>query len=70
MFKRIPGNIPEDSGECPERFREMFKEISGNVQEDSDNEVIASNKKFSGLQLVRKGEAKFSDLNFCKIVKV
>ena len=70
MFQRIPGNIPEDSGECPERFREMFKEISGNVQEDSDNEVIASNKKFSGLQLVRKGEAKFSDLNFYKIVKV
>ena len=34
------------------------------------NEIIASNKKFPGLQLVKTGEARFNDLNFYKIVKV
>ena len=35
MFKRIPGNVPQDSGECPKRFQGMFEEIPGNVKEDS-----------------------------------
>ena len=35
MFKRIPGNVEEDSGECSRRFWGMFKNIPGNVQEDS-----------------------------------
>ena len=35
MFKRIPGNVQEGSGECSRRFRGMFEQISGNVQEDS-----------------------------------
>ena len=35
-----------------------------------DNGIIASNKKFPGLQLVAKGEVMFSDLNFYKILKV
>ena len=50
MLKKIPGNVPEDSGECSRRFREMlkgmqwectrifrgmFEKILGNVQEDS-----------------------------------
>ena len=34
-----------------------------------DNEIIASNKKFSGLWLIKKGEVMFRDFNFYKIVK-
>ena len=34
MFKKIPGNVRRDSGECSRRFRGMFEEIVGNVQED------------------------------------
>ena len=35
MFQKIPGNVPEDSGDCYERFREMFQKIPGNVIKDS-----------------------------------
>ena len=35
MFKKIPGNIQKDSGECSKRFRGMFKKILGNVEKDS-----------------------------------
>ena len=42
VFKKIPGDAPEDlgnvradSGECLERFRGMLKQILGNVQKDS-----------------------------------
>ena len=35
MFKKIPGNVPENSGECSRGFRGMFQKIPGNVQEDS-----------------------------------
>ena len=35
MFKKIPGNVRRDSGECLKRFRGMFEEIPGNVPEDS-----------------------------------
>ena len=34
MFKRIPGNVPEDSGKCSKRFRGMFEAIPGNAQGD------------------------------------
>ena len=34
-----------------------------------DNDIIASNKTFSGLWLVKKGEVMFSDFNFYKVVK-
>ena len=34
MFKKIPGNVRRDSGECSERFLGMFEKIPGNVQED------------------------------------
>ena len=34
-YFNIPGNVPEDSGECSKRFWGMFEEILGNVQEDS-----------------------------------
>ena len=34
MFQKIPGNVPEDSGECPRGFREMFQKIPENAQED------------------------------------
>ena len=41
MFKKIPGNVREDSGECPEdsvessrRFDGMPEKVLGNVQED------------------------------------
>ena len=37
MFKKIPGNVRKDSGECSRRFRGMFKKIPGNVPEDSGN---------------------------------
>ena len=32
MFKKIPGNVPEDFGKCSRRFRGMFQRIPGNVQ--------------------------------------
>ena len=35
MFKKILGNVQEDSGECSRRFWGMFKKIPENVQEDS-----------------------------------
>ena len=35
MFKKIPGNIQEDSGECSRRFQEMLVKIPENVQEDT-----------------------------------
>ena len=35
MLLKIPGNVPEDSGECSRRFRGIFKKIPGNVPEDS-----------------------------------
>ena len=35
MFKRVPGNVQEDSGECSNRFRGMFKKIPRNVRKDS-----------------------------------
>ena len=41
MFKKIPGNVREDSRECPEdsgessrRFGGMPEKVLGNVQED------------------------------------
>ena len=38
MFKKIPGNVREDSMECPEetsrRFGGMPEKVLGNVQED------------------------------------
>ena len=47
-----------------------FIEKQATSAQSPDNEIIASNKKFPGLQLVGKGEAMLSDLNFYKIVKV
>ena len=35
MFKKIPGNVEKDSGECSRRFPGMFKKILGNVIKDS-----------------------------------
>ena len=35
MFKIIPGNVREDSGERSERFRGNFKKIPGNVRKES-----------------------------------
>ena len=35
MLLKIPGNVPENSGECSRKFRGMFKKIPGNVQKDS-----------------------------------
>ena len=34
MFKNIPGNVLEHSGECSKRFGGMLKKIPGNAQED------------------------------------
>ena len=64
MFTGIPGNpledsgecyyfnIPEDSGECSNRFRGMFEKILGNVQENSGNVQEDSgecSKRFRGM---------------------
>ena len=35
MLKKIPGNVPEDSGEWWRRFQGMSQKIPGNVEEDS-----------------------------------
>ena len=37
MFKKIPGNVQEDSGECSRGSRGMFKKIPGNVRKDPGN---------------------------------
>ena len=44
-----------------------FIEKQPTSAQSPDNEIIASNKNFSGLLLVGKGEAMFSDLNFIKL---
>ena len=31
MFKKIPGNVQENFGECSRRFQGMFKKIPGNL---------------------------------------
>ena len=35
IFKKIPGNLREDSEECSKGFRGMFEKILGNVREYS-----------------------------------
>ena len=45
MFKKIPGNVQKDSGECSRRFRGMFKKFPGNVPEDSGE----CSKRFRGM---------------------
>ena len=40
MLKKIPGNVPEDSGECSRRFRGMLKKISGNLNLDWFCEIL------------------------------
>ena len=32
MFENIPGNVPEEPGECYYRLRGMLEKIPGNVQ--------------------------------------
>ena len=44
-LKKIPENVPKDSGECSKRFWGMFKTIPGNVQEDSGE----CSKRFRGM---------------------
>ena len=34
-MKKIPGNVPEDSRECSQRFWGMIEKIPGNVRKDS-----------------------------------
>ena len=34
MFKKIPGNIQKDHGECSRRFRGMLAKILENAQKD------------------------------------
>ena len=35
IFEKIPGNVPEDTGECSTTFWGMLLKIPGNVREDS-----------------------------------
>ena len=35
MFKKIPGSIRKDSGNCSRRFRRKLEKILGNVRKDS-----------------------------------
>ena len=34
MFKKIPGNVQEDYGECSRRFQGMLTKILENAQKD------------------------------------
>ena len=69
MFKKIPGHVPEDSGECSKRFLGMFKEIPGNVQEDSGK----CSRGFRGLlkKIPENAEEDFEECwqRFSRIVK-
>ena len=40
MFTRIPGNVPDDSGECSRRFQGMLMKISGNLNLDLFCEML------------------------------
>ena len=40
MLLKIPGNIPENSGECSRRFQGMFKKIPGNLIFDLFLEIL------------------------------
>ena len=35
MFKKIPRNVQENSGECSKRFSGVLKKILGNISKDS-----------------------------------
>ena len=51
MFKRIPGNVEEDSRECSRVFREIFQKIPGNAEEDSMWAKIIENTERFIMQL-------------------
>ena len=62
MFKKIPGNVQEDSEEYSKRFQGMFKKILGNVEEDSGE----CSKGFRGMLKKISGNLNL-DL-FCEIL--
>ena len=37
MFKKIPGNVQEDSGECLRRFRECLRRFGGMLVKIPEN---------------------------------
>ena len=40
MFKKIPGNVQRDSGECSRGFPGMLNKISGNLNLDLFCEIL------------------------------
>ena len=71
MFKRIPENVQEDSGECSRIFRVMFKKIPGNVQEDSgecSKRFRECSRRFLGMLEKNPGNLNL-DL-FCEILLI
>ena len=46
MFKKITGNVREDSGQCSRRFLEVLSRILGIVQEDSRECLERSRRMF------------------------
>ena len=64
MFKKIPGNVQEDSEEYSKRFQGMFKKILGNVEEDSGE----CSKGFRGMLKKISGNLNL-DL-FCEILLI
>ena len=63
-MKKIPGNAPEDSGECSKRFWGIFQKIPGNVPEDSDK----CSRRFGGMFKKIPGNLNL-DL-FCEILVI
>ena len=61
MFKKIPGNVQEDSGECSRRFQGMLKKISGNLNLDLFCEILLIFLSNSAIKL-RKNKGIFSAL--------
>ena len=52
MFEEIPGNVPEDSGECWQRFSRMLKKIERFIMQLNENRIkgyiLKYNQKYAG----------------------
>ena len=52
MFEEIPGNVPEDSGECWQRFSRMLKKIERFIMQLNENRmkgyIFKYNQKYAG----------------------
>ena len=52
IFEEIPGNVPEDSGECWQRFSRMLKKIERFIMQLNENRIkgyiLKYNQKYAG----------------------